>query len=77
MASDALLNCMTATCCPPAAQANALAAAMVDEGICAEEYEAHKIARWYIKNFDFAEKGTLEPLRKSIIRLHKAKGPDA
>jgi hypothetical protein len=70
---DALLNCMTGVCCPPAAQATALAEAMVKEGVCGEPNEAHEIAKWMIKHFDFAEAGTLAPLRASILRLHKAK----
>jgi hypothetical protein len=69
---DALLNCMTGVCCPPVAQAAALARWMVAEGLCAEPY-ATTISQRLVKEFDFAEAGTLAPLRKSIVRLHKAK----
>lgn len=69
---DDLLNCMTAVCCPPAAQAQALSEAMLSDGVCGEPAEAKRIAKWMIKHFDFAEAGTLAPLKKSIVRLAKA-----
>ena len=68
---DALLNCMTGVCCPPSAQATALAVWMVSEGLCSEPY-ATKIAKRLVKEFDFAETGTLAPMKKSIARLAKA-----
>jgi len=71
--SDELLNCMTAVCCPPAAQAAALADWMVSEGLCSELAEAKTISKRLVKEFDFAEAGTLAPLRKSILRVHAAK----
>jgi hypothetical protein len=69
---DALLNCMTGVCCPPAAQAEALAGALVKDGVCTEHAEAKRVAQWMVKHFDFAEAGTLKPLKESIRRLAKA-----
>jgi hypothetical protein len=69
---DALLNCMTAVCCPPPAQAEALAQGMVKDGVCREIEEARAVSRWMVKHFDFAEAGTLKPLKESIRRLAKA-----
>ena len=69
---DALLNCMTGVCCPPAAQIEALGGAMVSEGICREPAEAQRVAAWLLKHFDLAEAGTLTKLKKSIARLAKA-----
>jgi len=69
---DALLNCMTGVCCPPAAQAIALAEALVKDGICTENDEAKAVAKWMIHHFDFAPAGTLRPLAAAIARLAKA-----
>jgi hypothetical protein len=69
---DALLNCMTGVCCPPQAQAAALAGALVADGVCRERGEADAVAHWLLKHFDLAEAGTLGPLKKSIARLAKS-----
>ena len=70
MIDDPLLNCMTAVCCPQeTAQIRAHASALVKYGICKEADEAEAIATFYVKHFDFAEKGTLKPLVESILRL--------
>lgn len=69
---DALLNCMTGVCCPPAAQALALAEWMVREyGI--DRHAAKACAEAMVEHFDFAEKGALRPLVESVLRLHGAK----
>ncbi len=69
---DALLNCATGVCCPPEAQAIALGDALVSAGVCNEIDEARAIAGWFVKHFDFAPAGTLKPLVKAIVKLHKA-----
>lgn len=69
---DALLNCMTGVCCPPAAQALALSRWMLSEGLCSEPAEAKKIADRLVKEFDFAPAGALRPLTAAIARIAKA-----
>ncbi len=69
---DALLNCLTGVCCPPATQAEALADAMLMDGVCGEPDEAKQIAKWLLRHFDLAEAGTLAALKKSIARLARA-----
>jgi hypothetical protein len=69
---DALLNCMTGVCCPLAAQAEALAQAMVKDGVCREMAEARAMSHWMVKHFDLAQKGALRPLVESVLRLAKA-----
>lgn len=50
----------------------ALADAMLSAGVCREKDEARAIATWMVKAFDFAPAGSLRPLVKAIVRLHKA-----
>lgn len=66
--------CILGVCCPPGseAQANALASELVKDGICSENPEANKVARWVLKHFDLAPAGTLTDLKKQIARLAKA-----
>lgn len=69
---DALLNCMTGVCCPAAeAQEEAHVKALLKHGVCSEPEEAKRIARFYTKHFDFAEKGTLMLFVRSVQRLSK------
>lgn len=69
----ALLNCMTGVCCPAAeAQTEAHVKALMKHGICSELEEATRVARFYTKHFDFAEKGTLMPIVRSVQKLSKA-----
>lgn len=70
--SDPVKNCALEVCCGAAAAVEALASLLVSRGLCAEPAEAKRISRWMHKHFDFAEKGTLAPLKKSIARLAKA-----
>jgi hypothetical protein len=69
---DALLNCMTGVCCPPDAQAEALATEMVNKGICADMTDAMKCTKWVLKHFDLAPHGTLRPLTAAIARMARA-----
>ena len=59
--------CILAVCCPPGSrsQRDALAREMVKADVCDEMY-ATDIAAWFVKNFDLAEVGTLQPFVKSI-----------
>ncbi len=70
---DLLLNCATGSCCPTAArQTEAVAQLMVKDGVCNEYAEAHRYAAWFVKRFDRAPAGTLQPFINEIVRLHKA-----
>lgn len=64
---DELWNCLTLACCPPAEAEVRLAAYIAKE--CGDNYGPKEVAQLMLKTFDFAEKGTLQPLVQSIARL--------
>ncbi len=77
---DPILNCVLTVCCPPA-EAEAALAKMIHKGVGPgnpdedwpiTEDTAQRVAAWMLKHFDLAEKGTLQPLKDSIVRVYKA-----
>ena len=70
--SDPVKNCVLEVCCGASNASDGLANLMLEHGVCSEQDEAKRVAKWINKHFDLAEKGTLAPLKKSIARLAKA-----
>lgn len=73
---DVILNCILGVCCPAgsAQQLTALSHYMADELGCSPD-EAKPFAAWVLNTFDLAEKGTLAPLRDSMVRLARMPRP--
>lgn len=62
--------CILGVCCPPNSleQEQALADALVKDGACETEH-APKAAKWVLKHFDLAPKGSLVEFKATIARM--------
>ncbi len=67
---DPILNCLTGVCCPPEQRLRVMTKALMEYCGC-DEATGARVGAWILTTFDLAEKGTLEKLVQSIVRLHK------
>ena len=68
--SNGEVCCLLGVCCPPASRrVRAVAVISADTGLSTAE--AEKAFDWFDVRFDFAAKGTLQPLIDDIVKQAK------
>lgn len=72
--SNGEVCCILGVCCPPDAQQAALSSALVKDQVCTPEY-AEAVSAWLIARFDFAPRGTVQPLIDYVVT--HARKPEA
>lgn len=75
--SNGAQNCALEICCAPgsAEAVKALASLIVKDYPQVPELYAEQAAAWILKHFDLAERGTLAPLKASIVKVWQQKDP--
>jgi hypothetical protein len=63
--------CAVGVCCPQEERQQQLANALVRDGVCLPVH-GQTVAEWLMARFDFAPKGTLEPLVQAIAEMARA-----